>query len=135
MSKYNPPTLNFDTYETPDKEIINQREVLIYRPHSDSLMFKYDNIYFEIHKMSKSKMGGRNMKIVAWMFENNGKKQYLKNNEFGTPQSITNKDWKINIPTRALADFYKKRELVVIATSVLELHKRRVDIIKGVFNI
>ena len=69
MSKNWPP--HKTEYTTGEETIINGREVTIFRVvQGESLGFELNGIYFEIHKMTRSKSGGRNMKIVAWKIGN-----------------------------------------------------------------
>jgi hypothetical protein len=126
MSKHYPPD-DID-FNSPDKEKINNKDVLIYRViRSESVGFKLNNIYFEIHKMAKSKSGGRVMRIVAWKVDNS----FIKFNLNGDPLPVKDNNWKFKVYKNKHVYMLDKKELVKIAINILGDYTK--DIIKDIF--
>lgn len=127
MSKYWPPILDDIIDEQTDKYSINGKEISIYKVlNGESLMFKMNNLVFEIHKMGTIK-NTQIMKVVVWII----KDKFIKHNMSGDGQSITSKNWKFYVKTNNLVYMHDRSELVKLAINCLDDYEK--EIVKGIF--
>jgi hypothetical protein len=128
MSKYSSVSyVDFVHSFHPDRYIINDKKVQIAKNSQggESLLFEMDNVLFEIHKMTKSKSGGRNMQVVAWQYYDGHNYHYFKHTPGLNPQSIKTGKWRFKVYTNGLAHMYKRKELVEMAIDHIKHEYRR----------
>lgn len=89
------------------------------RTHGESLMFSFNGILFELHKMTKSKKGGVNFRVVAWTYRENHLMQH-------PGAAVHNSKWKFIAKTNGLVHFHDKEGLVRLALDSLGNYEKTI---------